>query len=93
MITVDFTITKKVSLSMGTIVRDHDCMGKIMEEMENHKLLSATNKEWVELTGDYNLFSMEVLALSDEHMALKIVHIEDGSHNEVVDIRFYQLKK
>lgn len=92
MITIEYTQTTKVILSMGTRICNHDAMGKVMEEMEKYKLLSSTHKEWIEFTGDYNLSSIEVIALSDTHMALKIIHQEDGTHNEVADIRFYRLK-
>lgn len=91
MITIEFTVAKKVSLSSGTIVHDHDSLGKIMEEMEKHTLLSASNKEWVELSGDYNVHAIEVIALNDEHMALNITHQEDGTHHKITDIRFYKL--
>lgn len=92
MITIEYIQTNKVILSDGFHTFNSDCVGKIMEEMENHKLLSSSCKDWLEYTGDYDLFSVEVVALNDTHIALRIVHQESGSHREVVDTRFYELK-
>ena len=87
MITIEYTLPRKVNLVIGTTIIDKAPVEAILKELENHELLSSSGKDWVRFSElDCSIPMIHIVAENDTHLALELIY------GEFVDTRFYRLK-
>lgn len=94
MITIEYTIPRKLNLTTGASFVDKDSLEVIEKELENHTRLSSSGITWISFSlEDYFLSKVNILAQNKDHLAVDFIYLERGTHEAFTDTRFYQLNK